>query len=177
MTEPFSVMAMAAMQPQQLDKARSVIVADLLRGILAARPGSSRLAAVQEAADAAAGTAAAGSSSWSISKQQARLARTLAVPACSSSRHLIISQSCEPWQQQQLGGQADARSAQQTPLLLPPGLPLERQSVHSRRQVLLVLSVFQLLEAWGVSFQHDGALAAALQVRWCVGAGAGRTPY
>eukprot|EP00775_Hariotina_reticulata_P004315 gene4315-4568_t len=55
-----------------------------------------------------------------------------------------------------------ARSAQRMPLLLP-GLPLERQSVHGRRQVLLVLSVFNVLGAWGVTFQHDAALAAALQ--------------
>ncbi|WIA37747.1 hypothetical protein OEZ86_014624 [Tetradesmus obliquus] len=54
---------------------------------------------------------------------------------------------------------------QQQPL---PGLPLHEQQPHLRSQVLLLLTVFDVLAAWGVVLRHDAALAAALQVlRYC----------
>jgi hypothetical protein len=197
MSQPYSYMAMAGLSAKVLDKARSQIVAQMLHGILAAAEEGSRLPTVTAAgaeivAAAAAAAAAAGtgvqtsagfmmssdaedeedaagesfssssnsstvgwSSAAAAAHSEDRLKRALALPAATAAA-VYSPASVLQAQQQQQWPQPVA------------GLPLHEQPPHLRSQVLLLLSVFDVLAAWGVVLRHDAALAAGLQVlRYC----------
>jgi hypothetical protein len=191
MSQPYSYMAMAGLSSEVLDRARSKIVAQMLHGILAAAEEGSRLgtvtAAGAEIVAAAAAAAAArlhnpssnpavdeaaeeGYSSSSSSSgvgwtaaglagvvdTEAQLRRALALPAATGAAVYSPASVLQAQQQQQQWPQ---------PI---PGVPLHEQPVHLRSQVLLLLTVFDVLAAWGVVLRHDAALAAGLQVlRYC----------
>jgi hypothetical protein len=190
MSQPYSYMAMAGLSSEVLDCARSKIVAQMLHGILAAAEEGSRLGTVTAAgAEIVAAAAAAGaagvhrpssnsavdeaaeegyssSSSSSVVWASAglsglvdtedRLRRALAMPAATAAAVYSPASVLQAQQQQQQWPQPIS------------GVPLHEQPVHLRSQVLLLLTVFDVLSAWGVVLRHDAALAAGLQVlRYC----------
>jgi hypothetical protein len=183
MSQPYSYMAMAGISAEVLDKARSQIVAQMLHGVLAAAEEGSRLrtvtavgadivaaaaaggriqhsaeaAAVESDEDAEDYSSSSSIVSWSAARSEERLKRALAVPAATAAA--IYSPA----------GFLQATQQQQQHWLQPvAGLPLHEQPPHLRSQVLLLLTVFDVLAAWGVVLRHDAALAAGLQVlRYC----------
>jgi hypothetical protein len=192
MSQPYSYMAMAGLDPDLLDRARSKIVAQMLHGILAAAEEGSRLGAVttagaelvaaaaassarlhtpsstpavnEAAAEAYSSSSSSNSSSagWiaaglaGVVDTEDRLRRALAVPAATAAAVYAPASVLQAPQQQQQWPQPVA------------GVPLHEQPVHLRSQVLLLLTVFDVLAAWGVVLRHDAALAAGLQVlRYC----------
>jgi hypothetical protein len=191
MSQPYSYMAMAGLSSEVLDRARSKIVAQMLHGILAAAEEGSRLGTVtatgaeiaaaaasarlqrsssNPAVDEAAAKAYSSSSSSGVALTTAglagvvdaegRLRRALAMPAATAAAVYAPASVLQAHHQQQ-------QQQQQWPQPIPE-VPLHEQPVHLRSQVLLLLTVFDVLAAWGVVLRHDAALAAGLQVlRYC----------
>jgi hypothetical protein len=187
MSQPYNYLAMSGFTPEALDRARSRIVAALLRGVLAAPEHRSRLSEVSAVAavalqqstllsslDSSSSSSSnvqhdsvlGGSSGFmaaldvtpAAAKQAAVLSAT-AAPYSGSSSHAVLSRPAH-----------NSSSSGWLPSVEQgvPGLPLQQQPVHTRLKVVLVLQILQVLHGWGVRLQHDAALAAALQVlRFC----------
>lgn len=168
MSQPYNYIAMSGLSPAALDAARSRIVAQLLRGVLAAPDQGSRLSSVSAAAAAileqdvaqwsSSNSAQAAMpstvsqagvvTSWDVSEAAAKRAAVLNVAAAAAGGH---GSSWLPAVQQGV-----------------PGVPLQQQPAYTRLKVVVLLQILQVLEAWGVTIRHDAALAAALQVlRFC----------
>lgn len=174
MTQPYNFMAMAGFSPMFVDKARSQIVAQLFRGILAAAEhGSSLVSVAAESAEAqasvarmqgysAAATAAGSSEGVAASTELFR--RKLLLPATAAAAVVYAPSSGQPWQQAQQKLSTNRATLLQPQQQAIQGVSLHEQPVHLRNQVHLLLTVFDVLHSWKVTLYDDAALAAALQV-------------
>jgi hypothetical protein len=168
MTQPYNYLALTGFSDQALDKARSRVLAALLRGVLAATQQSSRLTALSAAAASILHPAALSSSSSTAVAMSAdqTIGTALNVSAAAATQAAVrnatvLSVDVTSSSSSSSGWPPGVQQA-------APGLPLQQQPVHTRLQVLVVLQILQVLREWGVVIRHDAALAAALQVlRFC----------
>jgi hypothetical protein len=174
LAQPHAYMAMAGLRSDALDRARSRVLAAMLRGVLAAPEGSSRLSAVSAAAAqqlaaaaaagggggagaaASAGGCGAAAPGYAADPCVAQLLRTLDVPA----NVQLQQQLAHPGSSASRAGTAGAGLRRPS----VPGVPLLQQPAQTRLKVLLLLQLLEVCRAWGVAMRHDAALAAALQV-------------
>lgn len=169
MTQPYNYLALAGFSDQALDKARSRVLAALLRGVLAATEQGSRLTALSNAAASILQPAAVNSSSSStavaMSADQA-FVTALDVSDAAANQAAVLNATVLSVDVTSSSSSSSGWSP--TVQQAAPGLPLQQQPVHTRLQVLVVLQILQVLREWGVVIRHDAALAAALQVlRFC----------
>jgi opacity protein-like surface antigen len=192
MAQPYNYLAMSGFSEEVLDKARSRVLGALLRGVLAAPEQGSRLGVISETAaallqqSAAAADINSSTSSSSSSSIHDSLAEglqgtrgafmaALDVSVATASKAAVLNAAGSADTSSSLSASTSSSSSgRSTEGWLPavqqavPGLPLQLQPVHTRLQVLVVLQILQVMKGWGVSIQHDAALAAALQVlRFC----------
>jgi hypothetical protein len=188
LSQPYNYLAMSGFNPEALDRARSRIVAALLRGVLAAPEHRSRLPAISAAAAVAlqqsmlpSGSDSSSSSGNvqhdSILGSSSGFMAGLDVTPAAAKQAAVLNATAAPYSgssSHMVSGTRPAYNSSSSSGWLPsveqgvPGLPLQQQPVHTRLKVVLVLQILQVLHGWGVRLQHDAALAAALQVlRFC----------
>lgn len=173
MTQPYNYLAMSGYSHEALDKARSRVLAMLLRGVLAAPEQGSRLVSVSAAAaamlqqDALAFSSSSSSTAELGFTAEQGIVAVLDVAAGAVKKAAVLNATVlSDIPSSSSSGNAGGwfQAVQQA----APGLLLQQQPVHTRLQVLMVLQIFQVLKSWGVVIHHDAALAAALQVlRFC----------